>query len=273
MRTRPGPVPIVAALALVAVGGYLGYDLYRLSAAGRLGPAARSPRVAMTSRGPLRPMDSTSGRNRPRPSYYRAWLALVEDRPTEVVAAIERATQDWASTDRLEPSDRRSTRPGRQGQGGRAGPPGGVRRRPEPTAAVAEELAKIYLSSYRLTQAAESIKRWRKLDPANPRPYLWNNEIASRSDGESASILIRNYLAALERDPNLDKARLGLAEQLSKMGRFERPSRSTSPTSSGTPTTPGPGRAGPQCLPERRPRRGHQDFEPRSRSTRASPRP
>ena len=35
------------------------------------------------------------------------------------------------------------------------------------------------------------------------------------------AILIRNYRAALERDPDLDKARLGLAEQLSKDRRFD----------------------------------------------------
>ena len=85
---------------------------------------------------------------------------------------------------------------------------------------IAKELARVYLTSYRLGEAAPVIERWRSLAPDDPQPYMWANEIASRSDS-SPSILIRNYRAALERDPNLDKARLGLAEQLSKDRRFE----------------------------------------------------
>ncbi len=85
---------------------------------------------------------------------------------------------------------------------------------------VAKELARIYLSTYRLDQAARAIERWRGLAPEDPQPYLWKNEILSRTDVEPA-IPIQNYRAALERDPTLDKARLGLAQQLSKARRFE----------------------------------------------------
>ncbi len=89
-----------------------------------------------------------------------------------------------------------------------------------PRAEVAKELARIYLSTYRLAQAAELIESWRALDPGDPQPYLWANEIATRFDVDP-SVLIRNYRAALDRDPNLAKARLGLAQQLSKARRFD----------------------------------------------------
>ncbi len=89
-----------------------------------------------------------------------------------------------------------------------------------PREMVAKSLARIYLSSYRFDRAAKAIERWRALAPEDPQPYLWTNEIASRSDVEPA-ILIQNYRAALERDPELDKARLGLAQQLSKDRRFD----------------------------------------------------
>ena len=85
---------------------------------------------------------------------------------------------------------------------------------------VAKELARIFMSTYRLDRAIWPIDRWRVLAPEDPQPYLWSNEIASRSDVEPA-LLIQNYRAALERDPTLDKARLGLAQELSKARRFD----------------------------------------------------
>ena len=87
-------------------------------------------------------------------------------------------------------------------------------------AEVARELARIYLTTYRLTQAAEVVERYRALMPADPQPYLWSTEIGARTDAMPAEV-IRNYRAALERDPDLDKARLGLAEQLTKDRRFD----------------------------------------------------
>ena len=65
---------------------------------------------------------------------------------------------------------------------------------------VAKELARIYLSSYRLERAAGAIERWRALAPEDPEPYLWSNEILARSDAEPA-IPIQNYRAALDATP------------------------------------------------------------------------
>src|SRR5438045_794347 len=59
-----------------------------------------------------------------------------------------------------------------------------------PTTDVATRLARIYLTSYRLPQAAVAIERWRTLAPEDPQPYLWSNEVAARSDVEP-SVLIR----------------------------------------------------------------------------------
>ena len=90
----------------------------------------------------------------------------------------------------------------------------------DPREMVAKELAKIYLMSYRMDRAARAIERWRTLAPQDPEPCLWSNEIASRSSAETA-VLIQNYRAALDRDSKLDKARLGLAQALSKDHQFD----------------------------------------------------
>jgi predicted Zn-dependent protease len=78
---------------------------------------------------------------------------------------------------------------------------------------VAEALARVYLSTFRLYSASKVLDRWVKEDPDDPRPYLYLTEIDQRSDLEP-SVLIGHYRMALQRDPTLDKARLGLADTL-----------------------------------------------------------
>ena len=85
----------------------------------------------------------------------------------------------------------------------------------EPRVEVAEAIARVYLSTYRLTEADRALDRWIQAAPDDPRPYLWRNEIEERIGSGSAEI-IRNYRIALRLDPNLDRARLGLAEVLLK---------------------------------------------------------
>ena len=103
---------------------------------------------------------------------------------------------------------------------------------------MAKELAKIYLMSYRMDRAARAIERWRALAPQDPEPCLWSNEIASRSSAETA-VLIQNYRAALDRDPDLDKARLGLAQAISKDRQFDEAERRIrSVSASAGPKTP-----------------------------------
>jgi Flp pilus assembly protein TadD len=215
---RPGALGILIALSVVVIGGYFGYQRYRTW---RLADSVRrlfAARRYDEARGPLkRWLDErpTSG----EAHYYRAWLALVDDHPPEVVEAVRRAQDLGFDRSRLEVLEAIYF-----ARGGRMTAEPVLRRAfdegLEPRAEVARELAKILLASYRLPQAAEVVERYRELMPTDAQPYLWSNEIASRSDATPA-ILIRNYRAALERDPNLDKARLGLAEQLSKDRRFD----------------------------------------------------
>jgi tetratricopeptide (TPR) repeat protein len=211
---------IVAAVAVAAAAGaYLAYDQYRLS---RLAGSVRrsfAGRRYEEAREPLRRWLS----RRPRSAeaqFYRAWLALTGDQAEEAARAIERATALGLDPTQLRPLT--GIYQARANRFNQAEPllREAFDRGLEPRAEVAKELARVYLRTYRLPQAAEAIERWRTLAPEDPQPYLWSNEVASRSDTEPA-ILIRNYRAALERDPDLDKARLGLAQQLSQARRFD----------------------------------------------------
>src|SRR5262249_50816010 len=78
---------------------------------------------------------------------------------------------------------------------------------------VAEALARIYLGTFRLTAAGSILDRWIREAPGDARPYLLRTEIDSRRE-VMPEILIDGYRAALQRDAGLDRARLGLADQL-----------------------------------------------------------
>jgi tetratricopeptide (TPR) repeat protein len=88
---------------------------------------------------------------------------------------------------------------------------------PDPT--VEASLARVYLMTYRLRQAEDLIERWIQHAPADGRPYLWLTEIDRRMEVDNLDTPRRHYRQALERDPELDAARLGLAETLRKMHR------------------------------------------------------
>ncbi len=209
----------VLALALAvaaATRAYVAYDGYRRSESVRRSLVARR-------------LDEARGllerwlRKRPQSGeaqYYRAWLALIDDRPEEVIAAIDRAGSLGFDREKLRPMT--AIYQARAGKLGEAEPllKEAFERKQEPMIETVKELARIYLTTYRLPQAAEAIERWRTLDPENPQPYMWSNEVGIRSD-VAPSILIRNYVAALERDPTLDKARFALAELLSRERRFD----------------------------------------------------
>ncbi len=91
-------------------------------------------------------------------------------------------------------------------------------RNPGPDPEVDEALAKVYLETYRFGAALEAIKRWGEAAPDDPKVYLWKAEVDTRIDGGPGA-LANDYREALKRDPNLDKARLGLAESLQGEGR------------------------------------------------------
>ena len=90
----------------------------------------------------------------------------------------------------------------------------------EPDPAAAEALARIYLAGFRLAEARSVVDRWIRDAPADPRPYLHRVELA-KIQGAEPLVLISDYRAALQRDPSLNQARLGLAEQLVKASRFD----------------------------------------------------
>jgi tetratricopeptide (TPR) repeat protein len=83
----------------------------------------------------------------------------------------------------------------------------------DPDPEVAEALARLYLGSFRLGEAAAILDRWMRGSPDDARPYLLQTEIDIRSRAEP-TIIIARYRAALERDPSLARARFGLAQQL-----------------------------------------------------------
>ena len=249
----------VVVVAVAAAGAYFAYDQYQLS---RLSGTVRRLFVARRyeeARGFLQRWIQ----ERPRSAeaqYFRAWLGLIDDQPSETVAAIEQATRLGLDPNRLLPLT--AIYQARAGKINEAEP---ILRKAfaqgrEPLTEVAKELARIYLTTYRLAQASEAIERWRALAPEDPQPYLWDNEIASRSESGPA-ILMRNYRAALERDPSLDKAapRPGQAAQQGATLR-----RGRAGISQVSPPQPqgclGTGGARPHCLPERRSRRCHEVF-------------
>jgi Flp pilus assembly protein TadD len=78
---------------------------------------------------------------------------------------------------------------------------------------VAEALARIYLGTFRLAEAGSVLDRWSREAPDDARPHLLLTEVDLRLDASYDEVIAR-YRAALGRDPNLDKARLGLADQL-----------------------------------------------------------
>lgn len=82
-----------------------------------------------------------------------------------------------------------------------------------PQPEVAEALAKIYLATFRIDAARHTVRRWMKDAPDDARPYILLNEIEERLETDPPS-RIANFRAALQRDPKLFEARLGLADAL-----------------------------------------------------------
>jgi len=211
----------VAGLVLVstAAGTYLGFDQYRVHRLARMVRQSFASRHYAAARDPLRRWLAV----RPQAGeayYYKAWEALAFNQPREAVLAVDRAGKLGFDPERL--GCLSAIYHARADRFNLAEPvlEQAFLQQVEPREMVAKELARIFLSTYQFERAVQPIERWRALAPEDPQPYVWSNEIASRSDVEPA-ILIQNYRAALDRDPKLDKARLGLAQELSKARRFD----------------------------------------------------
>ena len=84
---------------------------------------------------------------------------------------------------------------------------------------VADALTRLYLAAFRLNDAANVLDFWMREAPQDARPYLLQAEIDLRTHATS-DVIINRYQEALWRDPSLDRARLGLANQLHLSRRY-----------------------------------------------------
>ena len=212
----------VAALVVLSgatIAAYFAYDQYRVSQLAGTVRKLFAARHYDQAREPLRRWLSAKPGSA-EAHYYMGWLALAFDQPGDAIKAIEQAKKFGFDSEPI--ACLVAICRSRAGRINEAEPilERAFRQESEPRLEVAKEMAKIYLGTFRLVQAKEAIDRSRLVAPEDPQPYLWSNEIESRHSAEPA-ILIRNYRAALERDANLDKARLALAEQLSKDRHFD----------------------------------------------------
>jgi tetratricopeptide (TPR) repeat protein len=76
---------------------------------------------------------------------------------------------------------------------------------------VDEALTRCYVETFQLRAAQESVERWVRDAPHDPRAYYWRAEVGRKTNADTES-LIRDYAEALRLDPGLDPARLNLAE-------------------------------------------------------------
>jgi Flp pilus assembly protein TadD len=209
-----------AGLALLVASAYVGYRHFMLA---RDMGAVRAAIAARNFDAALAPLDRWLALS-PGAAEAHYWLARMKlgtNQPQEALQAINRARE--LGFDRAQLDCVVAIIQSRAGQYRDAEPVllSAFQDGTEPRAEVAQELARVYLSTYQIDRASVPLERWRELAPEDARPYLWRNEIESRRTNTEASVLIRNYLDALKRDPNLDQARLGLAERLRKEHRLE----------------------------------------------------
>ena len=210
---------VVIVLTGLTVAAYLLYGEYQvfgLSHSVRRSFAARRYHEAS---GPLRrwlALRPTSG----EAHYYKAWDALVFDQPDEAVRAIEQ-TRKLAFNPALVGclSAILYARALRYDKS-RAGPGDCL---PRPTPAARDDCQRAGTDLPFHLSAQSGRRGGRALEGPRARGSAALNCGAMRSPHASTwtAIQILNYRAALERDPNLDEARLGLAQQLSRARRFD----------------------------------------------------
>ncbi len=92
---------------------------------------------------------------------------------------------------------------------------------PDPDPQVDAALTQVFLETYRLDSAVMVIRRWIRDEPRDATPYLWWTEIDRRLEVDNPEAMERHYRTALTLDPGLDKARLGLAETLRNLHRWD----------------------------------------------------
>ena len=158
--------------------------------------------------------------NSPEAYYWLARVELAADHAQETVNALAKSLDLGYPPEKLSPY--RAVILTRNGQYDEAEPMlrKALADSKEPMPEIAQALARVYLATFRMRDAAAPIARWMHDSPDDATPYLWQNEIETRSDADHA-VIIQNYQEALRRDPKLDKARLGLAERLRMAHRLD----------------------------------------------------
>jgi predicted Zn-dependent protease len=210
----------VLALTVAAAGGYLALWQSADWSASRQVRAAVAARRFDAAEKPLERWLRASPRSA-EAQYYLARLKLAANQPDDALLAINRALArgfDRAPLDCLT-----AIIQSRAGHYTEAEPIllQAFQQGMEPQVEIAQELARVYLSTYRFPGAAAPLERWRELAPSDATPYLWRNELESRKSTIDPATIIENYMEALKRDPTLNKARLGLAERLRQEHRLE----------------------------------------------------
>ena len=229
---------LILIVVLAAIGGYFAYDRYEVS------------RLAGSVRGLLaaRRYDEARGlvqrwvRERPRSGeaqYYRAWLALVNQQPREAVEGLKQASQLGFDPSLLKPMA--AICQARAGQIREAEPilREAFDREREPRTEVARELARIYLTTYRLTQAAEPIERWRTLAPRIPSP-IWRVTRLPRGRRPSPRSRSGTIGRRWSVTPPWTRPASDWPNSSARPAASTRLSASISPTSSGSPAMPRP---------------------------------
>lgn len=152
--------------------------------------------------------------------FLRARVALAEQEPAEIVEAFGKAQElgyPFEELDRL-----KGLLLVFIGRPGEAEPllVSAFERAGGDDPEVAEALAGVLLGSYRIHPARIVLEHWMGSDPGDALPYLLMTEVDRRTQADPETILTR-YRAALDRDPTLAPARLGLARTLREAGRHD----------------------------------------------------
>lgn len=154
--------------------------------------------------------------------YQAARLARARNRPQDAILAMGRALDVGFPRDRLETlravlraeaGEFRIVEPLLRAALDRTPPD-------ELLPHAAEALARGLVAEFRFREALPVIERWIEARPRDPRPLWLRADVEARLDN-NADKRVRDYREALRLDPDFQRARLDLAEQLRIVGRDE----------------------------------------------------
>jgi tetratricopeptide (TPR) repeat protein len=158
--------------------------------------------------------------NSPAAQALLGRLLLAREKPQEALAAFSRAQSLGHPQEALEgPVGVILARSGRHADA----EPHLLRARerstvPDPD--IEEALARVFMDSFRFGPALDAVGRWIEAAPHAATPWIWRAELDGRT-GAGADRVAEDYRQALQRDPDSDDARLGLASVLRGLGRHD----------------------------------------------------